>query len=81
MVTAGVCYMVTWTWFGRRHLIDCDTADLAGTIALLLSETGRQDVTVMEVPYEPPDPEMAARVRRRIAERLAAEGVEMAVFR
>lgn len=76
---ALVAYMVTWTYRGQRELIDCNSEQLAGTIAILLRESGREDVTVDEVPYEP-DPEMAKRVRKRIAERLANEGVEMAVF-
>ena len=74
-----MAYMVAWRYGGRRHLIDCDSEHIAGMIAILLRESGRDDVTVTEVPYEP-DPEMAKRVRKRIAERLANEGVEMAVF-
>lgn len=74
-----VAYVVTWTYRGRRELIDCDSDHMAGTIAMLLRESGREDVAVTQVPYER-DPERAARVRKRIAERLAVEGVEMAVF-
>lgn len=74
-----VAYMVAWTYRGRRELIDCDSAQLAGTIAAMLAESGRTEVTVMEVAYEP-DPEMARRAWKRITERIAAEGVEMAVF-
>lgn len=74
-----VAYMVAWTYRGQRELIDCDSERLAGSIAALLSESGRTEVTVMEVPYAP-DPEMAKRVWKRIAARIAAEGVERAVF-
>lgn len=74
-----VAYMIAWTYRGRRELIDCDSEHLAGTIAILLRESGREDVTVSETPYEP-DPEMAKRVFKRITDRLAVEGVEMAVF-
>lgn len=77
---AMIAYMVAWTHLGKRELIDCDSQLLAGTIAVLLRESGREDVSVMEVPYEP-DPEMAQRVWARIQARIAAEGVEMAVFR
>lgn len=76
---AGVAYMVTWTYRGQRELIDCDSEHLAGTIAVLLRESGREDVAVTQVPYER-DPERAARVRKRIAERLAGDGVDMGVF-
>lgn len=79
MVGEAVAYMVAWTYRGRRELIDCDSEHLAGTIAAMLVESGRTDVTVTRVPYQP-DPEMAKRVYQRIAERLAVEGVEMAVF-
>lgn len=79
MVTERMVYMVTWSYRGKRELIDCDSRELAGTIAVLLSESGRDNVMVTEVPYEP-DPEMAKRVWKRIAERMATEGVEMAVF-
>lgn len=74
-----VAYMVAWTYQNRRHLIDCDSQRLAGLIAALMSEAGRADVTVMEVPYEP-DPEMAARVKCRIQDRIAGQGVDMAAF-
>lgn len=77
--TERVAYMVAWTYRGRRELIDCDSEHLAGTIAALLAESGRTEVTVMEVPYEH-DPAMAKRVWKRLSERIAAEGVEMAVF-
>ena len=74
-----VAYMVAWTYRGQRELIDCDSEHLAGTIAVLLRESGREDVAVTQVPYEH-DPEMAKRVWKRIAARIAAEGVERAVF-
>ena len=76
---ACIAYMVTWTYRERRELIDCDSEHLAGTIAVLLRESGREDVAVTQVPYER-DPEMTKRVFKRITDRLAVEGVELAVF-
>lgn len=64
-----VAYMVAWTYQNRRHLIDCDSQRLAGLIAALMSEAGRSDVTVMEVPYEE-DAEMKARIWARVQARI-----------
>lgn len=57
--------MVTWTYRGHRELIDCDSEQLAGTIAVLLAEASRESVAVSEVEYEP-DPEMKGRIWERL---------------
>lgn len=80
MVTEAVAYMVAWTYLGVRRLVDFDSESTVNAFTLLLAEApGREDIQVSRVPYQR-DPEMAKRVWKRLAERIATEGVEMAVF-
>ena len=75
-----LAYMVAWTYRGERRLVDFDSESMANAFTVLLAEAnGRTDISVLRVPYQR-DPEMAKRVFRRITEKIATEGVEMAVF-
>lgn len=65
-------WMVAWTHGGSRYLIDFDDEAMACAFALMLAEAGREDISVSAQEYQP-DPERAARIRKRIDERLGYE--------
>jgi hypothetical protein len=66
-------WAVAWERDGVRYLLDIDDRAGAFALAVQLAEQGRGAVRVMRVPYEV-DPEVRDRVRRRIEERIRAEG-------
>lgn len=67
-----MAWLVCWTVGGRRFLIDFDDEAMACAFALMLAEAGREDISVSAQEYKP-DPERAARIRKRIDERLNYE--------
>lgn len=67
-------YAVTWERDGVRYLIDIDDAGEAYRLAVAIAESGRGDVRVTRYEADVPD-EVIEAARRRVAERLRAEGV------
>ena len=67
-------YAVTWKRkpFPIPFLVDVDSRELAESMAVRLNYQGAYDVQVTTLEYEP-DPEAAARIARRINERLGDE--------
>lgn len=69
-------FAVAWTFKGERYLLDVQTSGLAAVAGILLSETGRTDVTVSEQEFE-----LDAATQKRIRERVFAKTREIpAVF-
>lgn len=71
-------YMVTWTFDGKRRLIDVDSETLVATIAIALSEVGRTEISISGHDYEI-DSETAARIKAVILSRINSEGVREAL--
>lgn len=72
-MTPDCSFAVTWEYCGARYLLDVDDRHDAFALAIALAEQGRADVRITRVPLEV-DAEVRERIRRRIAERLRAEG-------
>lgn len=69
-------FAVAWTFKGERYLLDVQTSGLAAVAGILLSETGRTDVTVSEQEFE-----LDEATQKRIRERVFARTKEIpAVF-
>jgi hypothetical protein len=56
---------IAWTHKGERYLLDVDTSGVAAVVGILLSETGRTDVKVIEREFEI-DPDTQERIRTRV---------------
>lgn len=67
-------WAVTWERDGVRYLIDIDTVAEAQRLAVAIAESGRAAVCITRVDLDI-DPEVEARVKQRVAERLLAAGV------
>lgn len=67
-------YAVTWERDGVRYLIDVDDAGEAYRLAVAIAESGRAAVCITRCQADVPD-EIIEAARRRIADRLRAEGL------
>lgn len=65
-------FAVAWTFKGERYLLDVQTSGLAAVAGILLSETGRTDVTVSEQEFE-----LDEATQKRIRERVFAREWEI----
>jgi hypothetical protein len=67
----GTWYAVTWTRYGQKYLIDCDTQEMALELSTRLAgQRGAVAIAVQAVEERHIDAEQRERVRERIWQRL-----------